>query len=112
VRWAKKAKEEHDVFAEILRDQGIRVHYFTQLLAETPAPWCLLAPRTWSPGPWSVGVRAAGLEIAGRPDREVTAKAKIPRGKRNEDRTGHDEARERAVPGRIPAGLTLAGALA
>jgi len=35
VLWASKAKEEHDVFAEILRDHGVRVHYFGQLLAET-----------------------------------------------------------------------------
>ena len=35
VLWAKKAKEEHDVFAETLRDKGVRVHYFGQLLAET-----------------------------------------------------------------------------
>jgi arginine deiminase len=35
VLWAAKAKEEHDVFAEILRDHGVRVHYFGQLLAET-----------------------------------------------------------------------------
>jgi arginine deiminase len=35
VLWAKKAKEEHDVFAETLRDHGVRVHYFGQLLAET-----------------------------------------------------------------------------
>ncbi len=35
VLWAKKAKEEHDVFAEALRDKGVRVHYFGQLLAET-----------------------------------------------------------------------------
>jgi arginine deiminase len=35
VLWASKAKEEHDVFAEILRDQGVQVHYFAQLLAET-----------------------------------------------------------------------------
>ncbi|NKQ52528.1 arginine deiminase [Amycolatopsis sp. K13G38] len=35
VMWAKKAKEEHDVFAETLRDQGVRVHYFDRLLAET-----------------------------------------------------------------------------
>src|ERR1039458_861249 len=35
VMWAKKAKEEHDVFAEALRDKGVRVHYFGQLLAET-----------------------------------------------------------------------------
>jgi arginine deiminase len=35
VLWASKAKEEHDAFAEILRDRGVRVHYFGQLLAET-----------------------------------------------------------------------------
>jgi arginine deiminase len=35
VLWAKKAKEEHDVFAETLREAGVRVHYFAQLLAET-----------------------------------------------------------------------------
>jgi arginine deiminase len=35
VMWARKAKEEHDVFAEALRDKGVRVHYFGQLLAET-----------------------------------------------------------------------------
>ena len=33
--WASKAKEEHDVFAQILRDQGVQVHYFEQLLAGT-----------------------------------------------------------------------------
>ena len=33
--WASKAKEEHDVFAEALRDRGVQVHYFEQLLAET-----------------------------------------------------------------------------
>ena len=35
VLWAKRAKEEHDVFAETLRDRGIEVHYFGQLLAQT-----------------------------------------------------------------------------
>jgi arginine deiminase len=35
VLWAKKAKEEHDVFAETLRDRGVRVHYFGELLAQT-----------------------------------------------------------------------------
>ena len=35
VMWARRAKEEHDVFAEALRDKGVRVHYFGQLLAET-----------------------------------------------------------------------------
>src|ERR1039457_3567712 len=35
VMWAKMAKEEHDAFAEALRDKGVRVHYYGQLLAET-----------------------------------------------------------------------------
>lgn len=35
VMWASKAKQEHDVFAEALRDKGVIVHYFGQLLAET-----------------------------------------------------------------------------
>jgi arginine deiminase len=35
VLWAKKAKEEHDAFAEALRDKGVRVHYFGQLLGQT-----------------------------------------------------------------------------
>jgi arginine deiminase len=35
VMWAKRAKEEHDAFAEALRGQGVQVHYFGQLLAET-----------------------------------------------------------------------------
>jgi arginine deiminase len=35
VLWAKKAKEEHDAFAEALRDKGVQVHYFAQLLGET-----------------------------------------------------------------------------
>ncbi len=35
VLWAKRAKEEHDAFAEVLRDRGVQVHYFGQLLGET-----------------------------------------------------------------------------
>src|SRR5579862_7195897 len=35
VMWAKRAKEEHDAFAEALRDKGVGVHYFGQLLTET-----------------------------------------------------------------------------
>jgi arginine deiminase len=35
VMWAKRAKEEHDVFTESLRERGVTVHYFAQLLAET-----------------------------------------------------------------------------
>jgi arginine deiminase len=35
VMWARRAKEEHDVFTEELREHGVTVHYFGQLLAET-----------------------------------------------------------------------------
>ncbi len=35
VMWARRAKEEHDVFAEALRERGVTVHYFAQLLGET-----------------------------------------------------------------------------
>ncbi len=35
VLWAKKADEEHDVFAETLRQRGVVVHYLSQLLAQT-----------------------------------------------------------------------------
>jgi len=35
VMWASKAKEEHDVLAEALRDKGVAVHYYAKLLAET-----------------------------------------------------------------------------
>ncbi len=35
VMWARRAKEEHDVFTEALRERGVTVHYFAQLLAET-----------------------------------------------------------------------------
>ncbi len=34
VLWAKKAKEEHDAFAEALREKGVHVHYYARLLAE------------------------------------------------------------------------------
>ena len=37
VMWASKAKEEHDAFAEALRDKGVVVHYYAQLLAEALA---------------------------------------------------------------------------
>ena len=35
VMWARRAKEEHDVFTEALRERGVTVHYFGKLLAET-----------------------------------------------------------------------------
>ncbi|MBM7515681.1 arginine deiminase [Nocardioides nitrophenolicus] len=35
VLWVKRAKQEHDAFAEALRDQGVVVHLLDRLLAET-----------------------------------------------------------------------------
>ncbi|MGZ5400492.1 MAG: arginine deiminase [Nocardioides sp.] len=37
VLWVKHAKQEHDAFAETLRDLGVEVHLLDQLLAETLA---------------------------------------------------------------------------
>lgn len=33
ILWAKRAREEHDAFAQVLRDRGVTVHYFGELLA-------------------------------------------------------------------------------
>ncbi|MFI9788813.1 arginine deiminase family protein, partial [Kitasatospora sp. NPDC051984] len=35
ILWAKRAREEHDAFAQVLRDHGVRVHHYSDLLAET-----------------------------------------------------------------------------
>ncbi|MEO9138618.1 MAG: arginine deiminase [Jatrophihabitans sp.] len=37
VLWADRAREEHDVFTQVLRDQGVSVHHFADLLAQTLA---------------------------------------------------------------------------
>jgi len=34
ILWAKRAREEHDAFAQALRDRGVTVHYFAELLAQ------------------------------------------------------------------------------
>ncbi|MFC7528665.1 arginine deiminase [Actinoplanes sp. GCM10030250] len=34
ILWARRAREEHDAFAEVLRERGIRVHYFARLLSD------------------------------------------------------------------------------
>jgi arginine deiminase len=35
ILWAERAREEHDAFAQVLRDHGVRVHHYGRLLAET-----------------------------------------------------------------------------
>lgn len=37
ILWVKKAREEHDAFADTLRDAGVLVHLFDELLQETVA---------------------------------------------------------------------------
>jgi len=52
VMWAKKAREEHDAFAESLREHSVQVHYFGQLLAETltqPAGRAFVLDRVCTP---------------------------------------------------------------
>jgi arginine deiminase len=34
ILWARRAREEHDAFAEVLRERGVKVHYFARLLAD------------------------------------------------------------------------------
>lgn len=35
VLWADRAREEHDIFAQVLRDHGVLVHHFADLFAQT-----------------------------------------------------------------------------
>ena len=35
ILWAKRAREEHDAFAQVLRDRDVTVYYFAELLATT-----------------------------------------------------------------------------
>jgi arginine deiminase len=44
VLWVKRARQQHDTFADLLRDRGVEVLYLEQLLAETLA---LPDARTW-----------------------------------------------------------------
>ncbi|WP_284218085.1 arginine deiminase family protein, partial [Shinella yambaruensis] len=37
VLWVKRARQEHDVFVDALRERGVTVHLFGELLAETLA---------------------------------------------------------------------------
>ncbi|KAB7833979.1 arginine deiminase [Streptomyces mobaraensis] len=50
VLWVKRAREEHDAFADTLRDRGVRVHYLADLLTETlalPAARSLVGDRVF-----------------------------------------------------------------
>ncbi|WP_199826337.1 arginine deiminase [Streptomyces sp. SBT349] len=50
VLWVRRAQQEHDVFAGVLRDRGVRVHLFGDLLAESleiPAARALVLDRVF-----------------------------------------------------------------
>ncbi|MFC7218359.1 arginine deiminase [Streptomyces polyrhachis] len=50
VLWVRRAREEHDGFADVLRDRGVRVHLFGDLLAESldiPAARALVLERVF-----------------------------------------------------------------
>ncbi len=68
VMWAKKAKEEHDAFVESLRERGVTVHYYGELLAqalEIPEARAFVLDRVVTPaqlGPALVGAVRSLLE--------------------------------------------------
>lgn len=73
VMWGKRAREEHDAFAQTLRDRGVEVHYYADLLADTleiPDGRALVLDRVCTPeilGPSLVdAVRSWFEEIDGR----------------------------------------------
>jgi arginine deiminase len=48
--WVDRAQEEHDSFADTLRDRGVEVLYLSELLIETLAnPAACSARAAWSP---------------------------------------------------------------
>jgi arginine deiminase len=76
ILWAKRAREEHDAFAQVLRDRGVKVHYFAELLAgvlEIPAAreWVLeriITPNTVGPSLapplWTLAAQADSARLA------------------------------------------------
>ncbi len=73
VLWVAEAQAEHDAFASALRERGIRVHYYAELLAETmelPEARQYVLDRVFDPrrhGPLAVdALRGAldGLDVA------------------------------------------------
>src|ERR1700753_1083464 len=85
VLWASKAKEEHDVFAETLRDRGVRVHYFGHLLAEPlelPAGRAFVLDRLCTPeilGPTLAGPLRALFEDLDGPQLAEYLTGGVPR---------------------------------
>ena len=71
ILWAKRAREEHDAFAQVLRDRGVHVHYFADLLTEVldipqARSWAARSPTTRSG-------RASSGRSAGWPSRRAAS---------------------------------------
>ena len=67
VMWAKKAREEHDAFAQELRDKGVQVLYLRSLLARDPGDARRAAP--------SYSTRLCTPEMVGPDSRRPAAEA-------------------------------------
>ncbi|MGD9483834.1 arginine deiminase [Streptomyces sp. TRM70308] len=71
VLWVQRARQEHDTFADVLRERGVEVHLFADLLAETldvPAARALVLERVFDDnayGPLAADhLRAAYAELS------------------------------------------------
>ena len=62
ILWVKRARQEHDVFADTLREAGVEVLYLVELLAETLA---VDVARRWTLER-DVTVEDLGIDLAGR----------------------------------------------
>lgn len=76
IPWLSRAQEEHDVFADTLRNRGVEVLYFTDLLSETldiEEARRDLVTTTFSASEWGVTLADALTEYAlGLPSEELT----------------------------------------
>ncbi|QKV97109.1 arginine deiminase [Streptomyces sp. NA02950] len=76
ILWAKRAREEHDAFAQVLRDHGARVHYFADLLAQTldaPEARDWLLDRVVTPGTVGPALIDPVRELCGELEGETLA---------------------------------------
>ncbi|KNB53307.1 arginine deiminase [Streptomyces caatingaensis] len=77
VLWVRRARAEHDGFADVLRERGVEVHLFQDLLAESlvaPAARSLVLDRVFDEkeyGPLATGHLRAAFE--GMPAQELTS---------------------------------------
>lgn len=74
VLWVRRARQEHDIFADVLRDRGVIVHLFGDLLAEAlalPAARSLVLDRVFDEreyGPLATGHLRAAFDALPMPE--------------------------------------------